>query len=158
MRVKDPADPSPEDFSDSLQESISEISENVQTAGDLLAGITQDLSKLIRLEIELAKQEIVELARPKMLAVGMGALGVVLALFIVPFLLLTIFETFDIFMPRSLAALVVTLLITAGAAGVFFIAKSKLEGTFVPEKSVKSVKITLRTLKESVKWAKRPRR
>jgi hypothetical protein len=158
MRVKDPADPSPEDFSDSLQESISEISDNVQTAGDLLAGITQDLSKLIRLEIELAKQEIVELARPKMLAVGMGALGVVLALFIVPFLLLTIFETFDIFMPRSLAALVVTLLITAGAAGVFFIAKSKLEGTFVPEKSVKSVKITLRTLKESVKWAKRPRR
>ena len=158
MRVKDPADPSPEDFSDSLQESISEISENVQTAGDLLAGITQDLSKLIRLEIELAKQEVVELARPKMLAVGMGALGVVLALFIVPFLLLTIFETFDIFMPRSLAALVVTLLITAGAAGVFFIAKNKLEGTFVPEKSVKSVKITLRTLKESVKWAKRPRR
>lgn len=158
MRVKDPADPSPEDFSDSLHESISEISENVQTAGDLLAGITQDLSKLIRLEIELAKQEVVELARPKMLALGMGALGVVLALFIVPFLLLTIFETLDIFMPRSLAALVVTLLITAGAAGVFFVAKNKLEGTFVPEKSVKSVKITLRTLKESVKWAKRPRR
>lgn len=158
MRVKDPADPSPEDFSESLQESISEITGNVQTAGDLLAGITQDLSKLIRLEIELAKQEIVELARPKMLAVGMGALAVVLALFIVPFLLLTIFETFAIFMPRSLAALVVTLLITAGAAGVFFIAKSKLEGTFVPEKSVKSMKITLRTLKESVKWAKRPRR
>ncbi|CAN5828966.1 hypothetical protein BH23ACT12_BH23ACT12_01410 [soil metagenome] len=158
MRGNDSAEPSSEDFSGSLHESISEISDNVQTAGDLLSGITQDLSKLIRLEIELAKQEIVELARPKMLAVGMGALGVVLALFIVPFLLLTIFETFDIFMPRSLAALVVTLLITAGAAGVFFVAKSKLEGTFVPEKSVKSVKITLRTLKESVKWAKRPRR
>jgi hypothetical protein len=158
MRVQDPADPSSEDFTESLHESISEITENVQTAGDLLAGITQDLSKLIRLEIELAKQEIVELARPKLLALGMGALGVVLALFIVPFLLLTIFETFDIFMPRSLAALVVTQLITAGAAGVFLFAKSKLEGTFVPEKSVKSVKITLRTLKESVKWAKRPRR
>ncbi len=94
----------------------------------------------------------------KLLALGMGALGVVLALFIVPFLLLTIFETFDIFMPRSLAALVVTLLITAGAGGVFLFAKTKLEGTFVPEKSVKSVKITLKTLKESVKWAKRPRR
>jgi uncharacterized membrane protein YqjE len=158
MRVKDPADPSSEDFSESLHESISEFSGNVQSAGDLLAGITQDLSKLIRLEIELARQEIVELARPKMLAVGMGALGVVLALFIVPFLLLTVFETFDIFMPRSLAALVVTLLITGAAAGVFLFAKSKLEGTFVPEKSVKSVKITLRTLKESVKWAKRPRR
>lgn len=158
MRVRDPADPSPEDFSESLHESISEISDNVQTAGDLLAGITQDLSRLIRLEIELAKQEIVELARPKLLALGMAALGVVLALLIVPFMLLTVFEVFDTFMPRWLAALVVTLLIAAGAAGVFFVAKSKLEGTFVPEKSVKSVKVTLRTLKESVKWAKRPRR
>lgn len=158
MKVRDPADPSPEDFSESLHESFTEISGNVQTAGDLLAGITQDLSKLIRLEIELAKQEIVEIARPKMVAIGMGALGVVLALMIVPFMLMTVFEIFDTFMPRWLAALVVTLLIAAAAAGVFFFAKTKLEGTFVPEKTVKSVRITLKTLKESVKWAKRPKR
>lgn len=158
MRVRDSAAPPPEDFSDSLQESISEITGNVQTAGDLLAGITQDLSQLIRLEIDLAKQEIVELARPKMLALGMGALGVVMALLIVPFMFLTVFEIFATFMPRWLAALVMTLLIAAAAGGVFFIAKSKLEGTFVPEKSVKSVKITMKTLKESLKWAKRPRR
>lgn len=158
MRVRDPVDPDPEDFSESLHGSISGIGENVQTAGELLAGITQDLSKLIRLEIELAKQELVEIARPKLVAVGMAALGVVLALLIVPFLLMTIFEVFDTFMPRWLAALVVTLLITAAAAGVFLFAKRKLEGTFVPEKTVKSVKITLRTFKESVKWARRPRR
>lgn len=157
MRVRDPAGP-PEDFSESLQGSFQEISGNVQTAGELLAGITQDISKLVRLEIELAKQEIVEIARPKMVALGLGALGVVLALLVVPFLLLTVFEIFDTFMPRWLAALVVTLLIAGGSGAGFFLAKSKLEGTFVPEKTVKSVKISLRTLKESVKWAKRPRR
>ncbi|HVL37886.1 MAG TPA: phage holin family protein [Fimbriimonadaceae bacterium] len=158
MKVRDPQDPSSEDLSGSLHESISEITGNVQTAGDLLAGITQDLSKLIRLEIELAKQELVEIARPKMVAAGLAALGVVLALMIVPFMLLTAFEIFDTFMPRWLAAMTVTILITATSGGIFFLAKKKLEGTFVPEKTVKSVKITLRTLKESVKWAKRPKR
>ena len=66
----------------------------MSTAGDLLAGIAQDVSRLVRLEIELAKQEIVELAKPKALAHGLGALGVVLALSIVPFILLTLFELF----------------------------------------------------------------
>lgn len=158
MRVRDPEHPSPEDPSDSLQDSISGFTGNLQSAGDLLASITQDLSRLVRLEIELAKQEIVELARPKLLAVGLGALGVVMALLIVPFLFLTIFEVFALFMPRWVAALVMTLLLGVGAGGVFFFAKSKLEGEFVPEKTVKSVKITMNTLKESLKWAKRPKR
>lgn len=158
MRVREPADPAPDDFSESLHESFTEISGNVQSAGELLAGITQDLSKLIRLEIELAKQEIVEIARPKLVAIGLGALGAVLALLVVPFFLMTIFEVFDTFMPRWLAALVVTLLIAGGSGAGFFLAKSKLEGTFVPEKTVKSIKISLRTFKESLKWAKRPRR
>ncbi len=158
MRVSDPADPTQEDFSESLHESVSEISQNVQTAGNLLAGITQDLSKLVRLEIELAKQEIVEIARPKMVAAGVATLGVVLALMIVPFMLMTVFEIFATFMPRWLAALAVTLLIAGGSACIFFFAKRRLEGSFVPETTVKSVKVTLRTFKESVKWAKRPRR
>lgn len=158
MRARDPAEPPHDDLSGSLSESISEVSGNIQTAGDLLAGITQDISRLVRLEIELAKRELVELARPKLFAAGLGAVGLVLSLFIVPFALLTLFEAFDVFMPRWVAALVVTLLISGGCAILFLFARKKLEGTFTPERTVKSLKITMRSLKETIRWARRPTR
>lgn len=152
MTVGGPATPpSPDDFPDSLSSSFTELTGNVQTAGDLLAGIAQDVSRLVRLEIELARQEITELAKTKAVALGLGALGLVLALFLVPFILLTIFELFAVWMPRWLSALMVTILIAAGSAVVFLVAKKKLEGEFVPKRTVASVK-------ESITWAKRLKR
>ena len=149
MKVSGPDNPPPpDDFAESISESISELTGNVQTAGDLLSAIAQDVSKLVRLEIELAKQEIVELAKTKAVALGLGALGAVLGFFIVPFVLLTLFELFAVWMPRWVAALVVTLLIAAICGVVFFLAKKKFEGDLVPKRTVAS-------LKESLAWLKR---
>jgi uncharacterized membrane protein YqjE len=152
MKIGGPANPPPsDDFAESLSDSFTELSGNVQTAGDLLSGIAQDASRLVRLEIELAKQEITELAKSKAVALGMGALALVLALFLVPFILLTIFELLAVWMPRWVSALVVTIVIAAASAGIFLFAKKKLEGQFVPERTVASVK-------ESLQWAKRLKR
>lgn len=152
MKVSGPPNPPPpDDFAESLSESITELTGQVQTAGDLLSGIAQDVSKLVRLEIELAKQEIVELAKTKAMALGLSALGAVLGFFIVPFVLLTVFELFALWMPRWVAALLVTVLIAAVCAVVFLVAKKKFEGDMVPKRTVASVK-------ESVAWAKRLKR
>ena len=152
MKVSGPVNPPPpDDFAGSMSDSISELSGNVQTAGDLLSSIAQDVSKLVRLEIELAKQEIVELAKTKAVALGLGALGAVLGLFIVPFLLLTLFELFAVWMPRWVSALLVMVLIAAICGLVFFLAKKKFEGDLVPKRTVAS-------LKESLAWLKRLKR
>ena len=152
MKVSGPDDPpKPEDFSESLSGSINELTGNVQTAGELLSAIAQDVSRLVRLEIELAKQEITELAKTKAVALGMGAVGVVLALFLVPFVLLTVFEALAEGMPRWASALVVTILIAAVCGVLCFVAKKKLEGEYVPKRTVAS-------LKENVRWAKRLKR
>lgn len=139
------------DFTESLSDSFAGLTGNVHTAGDLLSGIAQDVSKLVRLEIELAKQEIVELAREKAVAAGLAALGLVLAIMLVPFILLTVLEVLDLWMPRWVAALVMTLLVAAASGGVLYLAKSKFEGNLKPER-------TVRSLKESVAWAKRLKR
>ena len=148
MKVSGPANPGqPDDLAESLSVSINELAGNVQTAGDLLAGIAQDVSRLVRLEIELAKQEITELVKEKAIALGLGALGALLAFFIVPFLLLMIFELLAEWMPRWGSALVVTILIAAVCGVIFLVAKKKLEGEVVPKRTVAS-------LKEDVRWAK----
>ncbi|MEX2587765.1 MAG: phage holin family protein [Actinomycetota bacterium] len=158
MKVDDSENPQTDELSDSLAGSIHGLSDNAKTAGDLFSGITEDVSRLVRLEIELAKQEFIEIARPKALAAGLGLVGLVLALFIVPFLLLTVFEIFDVFMPRWLAALVTTLLLAAGSAGLFFFAKTKIEGSFKPERTINSLSETMRSLKESLSWPNRTKR
>ncbi len=112
---------------DSLGESVDSIKDSVRTAGDLASGITQDLSKLVRLEIELAKQEIAEIARTKAVGAGLVALGALLGLFLVPFVLLTLFEVFAVWMPRWTSALLVTVLMAVTCAVVFLLAKKRLE-------------------------------
>ncbi len=152
MTVSGPANPpQPDDFAESLSDSISELSTNVQTAGDLLAGIAQDISRLVRLEIELAKQEITELVKAKAVALGLGALGGFLAFFIVPFVLLTVFELLAVWIPRWASALFVTILIGAICGVIFLVARKKLEGEFYPTRTVAS-------LKEDVSWIRRLKR
>ncbi|MDQ4149201.1 MAG: phage holin family protein [Actinomycetota bacterium] len=106
------------------------------------------MSKLIRLEIQLAKQELLEIARQKAIAAGMAALGAVLAIFLVPFFLLTIFEILAVWIPRWSSALIVTVLVAAACAAIFLFAKSKFEDNVKPER-------TLQSLRDTLTWAKR---
>jgi len=116
--------------------------------GGLVMEITQDISTLMRKEVELAKQETTELIRTKVKAVGLVVIGAVLALLMLPFVLFTIYQVLALWMPQWLAALIVTLVTGAGCAVMFLAAKSKFDGKLRPER-------TIRTLKKDVEWAKR---
>jgi hypothetical protein len=146
MQVRDgiPSD----DPLDSLGESVDSLKHTAQSAGDLAVGITQEIGKLIRLEVELAKQEITEIAKTKAVGAGLVALGGLLGLFLVPFVLLTMFELFAVWMPRWTSALLVTVLMALTSAVLFLFAKRKLEGNFKPEH-------TIRSLQDNLDWVKR---
>jgi hypothetical protein len=133
---------------DSLGESLDSLKDNVRSAGDLAAGISQDVSKLVRLEIELAKQEILEIAKTKAVGAGLVAVGGLFGLFLVPFILLTLFELFAVWMPRWTSALLVTVLMAITSAVLFLIAKKKLGGNYKPER-------TMRSLEDNLAWIKR---
>lgn len=120
---------------------------NGHSLGDLIVEITQDLSRLIRKEIELAKQETAELLRPKLIAGALLAVGVVLGMLLLPFILFTIYLILAIWLPQWVAAAIVTLATAAACGATFLVAKSKLAGKLTPER-------TIRSLKEDVEWAK----
>jgi len=120
---------------------------NAQSLGALIVDITQDLSKLVRKEIELAKGEIAEVVRSRLVGAGLAILGAVLGLLLIPFILLTVIEVLDIWMPRWVAALIVTGLMAAAGGGVFLLAMRKLKNKVKPER-------TIRSLKEDAQWIK----
>jgi hypothetical protein len=146
MRVRDGIPG--EDPLDSLGESLDSIKDNVRTAGDLASGISQDLSKLVRLEIELAKQEIAEIARTKAVGAGLVAVGGIFGLLLLPFMLLTLFEVLAVWMPRWTSALLVTILMAVTCAVLFLLARNRLEGNYKPEQTIGS-------LKDNLAWFKR---
>jgi len=139
MKINEPFDPA--------KHGPSNLS-NGNSLGDLIVEITQDLSRLVRKEIALAKQETAELIRPKLMAAALIAAGVICALLLLPLILFTIIAVLATFMPTWAAALTVTIVTAAGCAGLFILAKAKLAGKLMPER-------TIRSLKEDVAWAKR---
>lgn len=120
---------------------------NAQSLGALVVDITQDLSNLVRKEIELAKKEISELVLSRLVGVGLAVLGAVLGLLLIPFILLTLMEVLDIWLPRWAAALTITGLMAAAGAGVFLLAMRQLKKKVKPER-------TIRSLKEDAEWIK----
>ena len=112
-----------------------------------MADIAADLSSLVRKEIELARSEITELVRSKLLAVGSVAAAAVLGVLIAPFLLLTLTELLAIWLPRWAAAGIVTVIMMAGAVGAILFARSKFRSKFKPERTIRSVK-------EDIEWVK----
>ncbi|MGH2773110.1 MAG: phage holin family protein [Actinomycetota bacterium] len=128
-------------------EPIQPFMKDGQSLGGLIVEITQDFSKLIRKEVELARQEATDLLKEKVMAVALIAIGAVLGLLLVPFVMFTIYKVLALFMPEWVAAVTITLVIAAACGAVFMVAKSKLGGKMAPERTIK-------TLKEDVEWAK----
>ena len=118
-----------------------------RSTGDLIKGITQDLSTLVTKQIELAKAEVSEILKIKIRAVAMAGLGLILGALMIPLFLLTFIEVIAIWLPRWAATLIVTVVVGLGAGIAFLIAKRYFEKKFVPEKTVK-------VLKEDVQWAR----
>ena len=120
---------------------------STKSAGQLMKEVTEDLSTLIRKEIELAKQEVGESVKAKLIGGGVIAIVGVMAFFALIFLLLAIRDGIDNFLWTWLADIVTALFLLAIGAGGAMFAKKKLS---TPVKT----ELTKQTIKEDVEWAK----
>lgn len=114
---------------------------------ELVRSIVSDLSLLGRQEVELAKQELGEMAGEKAKGTGLLAAAAVLGLFVTGFLGLAAAAGLDVVLPQWVAFLIVagTFLLLAAIA---VLAGRRALGTNVsPER-------TKQTVKEDIEWAK----
>ena len=138
-------------FDDPLTERPTSFASNGQTLGTLFVEITQGISTLIRKEVELAKSELTEVVRSKLISAGMFVVGGILGILLIPFILLTVFEVLKIWLPGWGAALIVTGFTALLCGAVFAFALKMLRAKAKPEKTIES-------LKEDVAWIKRRKR
>ena len=115
---------------------------------ELVRSIVTDTSTLVRKEVELARQEVVEGVTSKLKGAGAMAVAAVLGLFVVGFLGLAAAYGLDLVVAPWLSRLIVAgafllLAALAGALGMRAMKKRPL----APEE-------TKRTVKEDVKWAR----
>jgi uncharacterized membrane protein YqjE len=123
---------------------------NGESTGELLKKFSEDASRLIHKEFELAKAELAEKGKKAGKGAGMfggaglfgaGAFGALTA-----FLILVLAEAMDAW----LAALIVTAVYGAIAGALALQGKQKVEEAAPPQPEQ-----TVETLKEDVEWAKR---
>jgi len=114
----------------------------------LVKDIAADTSSLVRKEVELAKQELLEAITARLKAAGAMAAAGVFGLFMVGFLSLAAAAALDIIFPAWLAALIVAggFAVIAGPAVLFGLRRMKTP-PLAPEE-------TVRTVKEDVEWAR----
>ncbi|HEX2241600.1 MAG TPA: phage holin family protein [Actinomycetota bacterium] len=118
-----------------------------KSAGQLMKEITEDLSTLVRKEIELAKQELGESISAKVKGAALIGAAAAFGFFALIFLLLAVRDGFDTFLKTWAADIAtVVLLLVAGAAAVLW-ARKKLATPI-------STELTKQTIKEDVEWAK----
>lgn len=122
------------------------------SVGQLVGEAASDLSKLMRLELELAKAEIKEEA--KKAGKGAGFLGVAgyAGHLLILFLSLALMFALGSFMPLGWAALIVAVIWGIVAAVMYTRGRAQLK-TVSPKPEQ-----TIETLKEDAEWAKHPTR
>lgn len=112
----------------------------------LIGRIRENVRTYIRKQIELPKQEILEIVQANLAAVKWFAIALVIGLlFLVSFVILLV-AVIAIWLPLPLAALIVTLLLLGGTALAGWLGYKKLD-IRGPTRSIES-------FKETVSWAK----
>ena len=120
----------------------------------LVSGIVQDVQKLIQQQLALFKHEIRENLRKSKeaalmlgLGIGIGSVGGLLLSFMLVYLLNWAFPKLALW----ICFLIIGMLASAAAGGLFLAAKKKLESvSAVPEQSVEA-------FKENVQWIRNPK-
>lgn len=118
-----------------------------KSAGQLVKEVTEDMSTLVRKEIELAKQELGASVAEKVKGAAILAVIGVIGFFMLIFLLLAIRDAFtELWAPwiSDLATVGVLAIISVGA---FFVAKKKLSTPISTELTKKSVKEDVEMMK-----------
>ena len=120
---------------------------STRSIGEIVGDITQDLTTLVRQEMDLAtsemKQEVAKVGKGIGMFGGAGAFGYLALIF----LGMTLMWLLDNWMPVELAALIVTVLWAAVAAGL------ALKGRQEIKDADPVLPVTQQTLKEDAQWA-----
>ena len=118
-----------------------------RSAGQLMKEITEDLSTLVRKEIELAKEELGTSLAAKAQGAAIFAVVAVMGFFMLIFLLLALRDGLDAFLWRWVADLITVAVLGIIALVAALIAKRKLATPIKAD-------MTKKTIKEDVEWAK----
>ncbi|MEV4706275.1 phage holin family protein [Actinoplanes sp. NPDC049316] len=123
------------------------------SAGALVSQMSEQVTTLVRQELDLARTEMVE--KGKRAGTGAGLLGGagVLALYGVSTLLLTIGALLALALPAWLAALIVTALVLAGAGVAALLGRKQVQQATppVPAEAVQSTKRDVDTVKAATR-------
>ena len=126
--------------------------DTARTLGNIFRDLTADLSTLFRSEVALLKLEIRDMVSKLGGGAAMFAGALFLGLFGIGFLFVTIvLGLVALGMPAWLSALIVTLVLFAGAAVLAVMGKKKFAGvSFVPSDSVEQIKTDIESIKADI--------
>jgi uncharacterized membrane protein YqjE len=124
-----------------------------QSTSELVQRASEQITRLVRDEIALAKVELTEKGKHAGIGVGLFGGGGVLALYGVGALIATLIIVFDLFLPLWLAALIVAVVLFAIAGILALLGKKQVTKATPPEPaaSVASVKADVDEVKHAVK-------
>ena len=115
--------------------------------GDLISGVTRDLSTLFREEVELAKAELTESAKQAGKGAGLFGGAAVAGLFALLFLSITVWWALGYLIGNAWSALIVTVVYAIVAAILFARGRAKLKTVRGAPRTVDSLKKIPETVK-----------
>ena len=123
------------------------------STGELVKALSEQMSTLVRSEIQLAQVEVKE--KGKKLGLGAGLFGGAgaIALYAVNALIATVIIALDLFLPLWLAALIVTVVLFVIAAVLALVGKKEVQqgAPPVPQEAIASTKKDVATVKEAAR-------
>ena len=124
-----------------------------QSTSELVQLASEQITRLVREEMALAKAELTEKGKHAGIGVGLFGGGGVLAIYGVGALIATLIIVFDLFLPLWLAALIVTVVLFAVAGILALLGKKQVTKATPPEPegAVASVKADVDEVKYAVK-------
>jgi hypothetical protein len=123
---------------------------------DLVRQLSADMSLLIRQEMKLARAEFTDKGKKAAKSAGFFGTSALFGLAAFGALTITIVAALSLLVPVWVAALIVTVVYGAVAAGAALIGKSSLEnvGAPIPEQTVRSVKADIDEIHDGIQRAR----
>jgi hypothetical protein len=124
-----------------------------QSTSELVQRASEQITRLVRDEIALAKAELTVKGKHAGIGVGLFGGGGVLAMYGVGALIATLIIVFDLFLPLWLAALIITVVLFAIAGILALLGKKQVTKATPPEpqEAVASMKADVDEVKHAVK-------
>ena len=131
------------------QHGASEGQTETQTLGALVHQLSQQVPELIRSEIRLAQAEVAQKGKRAGVGIGMFSVAGLLAFFALGSLVATAILALALVVDAWLAALIVALVLLAGAAVAGLVGRNKVAeaGPPAPERAIQGIKDDIATVK-----------